>query len=341
MKIGILTFHWATNYGAVLQCYALQKYLCGQGHEVEVINYKPRKFDFWWKYLKRPWLLFNLSVDLRARRKEVRLDGFRRRYLNLSKRYYSSRELYEISNDYEVVISGSDQILNPSFTLAGEDKPTSAYYLDAFSKSYCVGYAVSFGCDVYPQKSLVYARRWINCLKKIGIREQSGLEVLSQMEYCGEKKLVPDPTILMGKDLFSGVVSFPHQYEKNYLCVYVLRKHIEVAETNVLYIDDYNNPFSLEDWLGAIVQSKGLITNSYHGMIVAILNRIPFVVIADSINMNGRFQTLLSQVELLNRMIDNVNDYNGVMEMPIDWERTEYLLHRYRKIGTDFLKFEV
>ena len=27
MKIGILTFHWSDNYGAVIQCYALQEYL--------------------------------------------------------------------------------------------------------------------------------------------------------------------------------------------------------------------------------------------------------------------------------------------------------------------------
>ena len=38
MKIGILTFHWATNYGAVLQCYALQEYLRDQGHDVEIKN---------------------------------------------------------------------------------------------------------------------------------------------------------------------------------------------------------------------------------------------------------------------------------------------------------------
>ena len=45
MKIGILTFHWATNYGAVLQCYALQTYLESLGHKVNVINYKPSFFD--------------------------------------------------------------------------------------------------------------------------------------------------------------------------------------------------------------------------------------------------------------------------------------------------------
>ena len=45
MKIGILTFHWATNYGAILQCYALQTYLENLGHDVEVIDYKPKQYD--------------------------------------------------------------------------------------------------------------------------------------------------------------------------------------------------------------------------------------------------------------------------------------------------------
>lgn len=68
MKIGILTFHWATNYGAVLQCYALQEYLREQGHDVEIINYKPWHFDFWAKYVRRPWLLKDLRKDLIARK---------------------------------------------------------------------------------------------------------------------------------------------------------------------------------------------------------------------------------------------------------------------------------
>lgn len=38
-KIGIITYHFARNYGAVLQCYALQKYLINKGYDVEVINY--------------------------------------------------------------------------------------------------------------------------------------------------------------------------------------------------------------------------------------------------------------------------------------------------------------
>ena len=41
MKIGILTFHRAINYGAVLQCYALYTTLQSMGHDVEIIDYRP------------------------------------------------------------------------------------------------------------------------------------------------------------------------------------------------------------------------------------------------------------------------------------------------------------
>ena len=41
MKIGTITFHWATNYGAVLQAYALQHYLKQNQLETEIINYIP------------------------------------------------------------------------------------------------------------------------------------------------------------------------------------------------------------------------------------------------------------------------------------------------------------
>ena len=40
MKVGILTFHRAHNFGAMLQCYALQEYLTKKGLNVEVIDYR-------------------------------------------------------------------------------------------------------------------------------------------------------------------------------------------------------------------------------------------------------------------------------------------------------------
>ena len=68
MKIGIMTFHWATNYGAVLQAYCLQEYLREQGHDVEIINYKLSRYDMsLWNYFKHPsnWKRYKKYINLK------------------------------------------------------------------------------------------------------------------------------------------------------------------------------------------------------------------------------------------------------------------------------------
>ena len=46
MKVGILTFHNAYNYGAVLQTYATQEIVKSYGHEVEIIDYHNKAIDY-------------------------------------------------------------------------------------------------------------------------------------------------------------------------------------------------------------------------------------------------------------------------------------------------------
>lgn len=338
MKIGILTFHWGTNYGAVIQSYALQEYLRQQGHQVEIINYKPRKFDFWFKYLKRPWLLLQLRKHLIAKKKENLLATFRQRMLNQTVRYYSTKRLSKAKFDYDIVISGSDQVLNPSYTLYGEDCPTPAYYLTPFTNSKRIGYAVSFGCNEYPAQALTYSKQWITGFDKIGVREDTGLQILSQMEYTGPSTVVPDPTILMGAKLFDDI-QIERPASKNYICAYILRKQITINADNVIYIDDYNTPLSMEQWLGTIIGSNGLITNSYHGMIMAILNHIPFVALADANHMNDRLLTLLRRLDLLKNLTNDIDEYKTILGKPIDWSSVDEKLKAFRQDGISFLDF--
>ena len=87
MKIGIFTFHWATNYGAILQAYALQEYLKSQGNEVEIINYKPKKYDFSWiNVVRHPSNLLRLRSVLLDRDKEQCLQQWRENNLCMTER---------------------------------------------------------------------------------------------------------------------------------------------------------------------------------------------------------------------------------------------------------------
>ena len=47
LKIGIVTFHCAYNYGSVLQAYALEKYLLKNYKNVEVIDYRSKNFKLY------------------------------------------------------------------------------------------------------------------------------------------------------------------------------------------------------------------------------------------------------------------------------------------------------
>ena len=45
MRIGILTYHRADNFGAVFQAFALVHYLRGEGHDAEIIDYRCKRVE--------------------------------------------------------------------------------------------------------------------------------------------------------------------------------------------------------------------------------------------------------------------------------------------------------
>ena len=97
MKIGIITFHWATNYGAVLQAYALQSFLTKLGHDVKIIDYKPRFYEksfFRCFKTKKPWLIKKILIEFY---KEQPFIFFRKKYFKLTARYHTLQELRENS----------------------------------------------------------------------------------------------------------------------------------------------------------------------------------------------------------------------------------------------------
>ena len=68
MKIATITFHWSVNYGAVLQAYALQKYLLLHGADAQIIDYVPRRVElskFFLAIKKRDRLFFKKRKILR------------------------------------------------------------------------------------------------------------------------------------------------------------------------------------------------------------------------------------------------------------------------------------
>lgn len=343
MKIGILTFHWATNYGAVLQAYCLQEYLMELGHDVSIINYKPSQFDFsWFNFLKHPGLFKTLNRQLSNLKKEDLLEKFRKKYLNTTKRYFSTNEFGTDMNDYDILISGSDQVLNPNFTKNGENGNVSPVYWLQCGRTGTkrIGYAVSFGCEVYPKEVTPMVSQWVNSFATIGVREKSGITILKNLDYSGSVSLVPDPTILLGAKLYQKLGIRLLQNKKDYTCVYMLRHELHI-EGNVRYIDEKHNPLTMEEWLTTIACASGIITNSYHGMLMAIFVHVPFVILLETGNNNGmndRFITLSKRIGIADRLVNTKEEVIGILQKQMDFSKIDVLLSEFRREGLTFLK---
>lgn len=341
MRIGILTFHWATNYGAILQTYALQNYLMSLGNEVSIINYKPAHYDFSWKKMFiNPRNVLRLGSIVIRNTKEQLLDKFRQRFLIMTERYYTIEEVQGHLDSFDVLISGSDQVLNPYYTLYGEHKPTSTYYLNFPNyHSKKIGYSLSFGCTVYPDEAVSVARQWINSFDVASVREDTGCNIIASMGYKKKVKVTPDPAILWGRNLFDKIDIVAPKINTSYVCVYMLRHTFKHKIKDAVYIDEMHKAYSMEEWLGLISNSKLLVTNSYHGVIMALLFHVPFIVqleASEASGMNDRFYTLLSRVGLVSRIVnENFDDlYDNI---DIDWEYVDSRLEDFRREGEEYL----
>lgn len=357
MRIGILTYHWATNYGAVMQCYALQTYLESQGYAVNVINYKPRRYDdslyAFFRYKKYKHLRTYLKQFLENRKRELALSRFRREKLKRTKRVYSYADIPHVIRDYDVVIAGSDQILNPTFLMHGEGQNiiTPTYFLGFPFKGKKVGYALSFGCITYPPESLSLATKYIQDFDYVSVREESGTDIASSMDRS-DSIVVPDPTILQNSSFYKQLATeCLKRAEESYVYSFFIREVLERKQKithqllgrNILWNND-DGDFSIQGWLSKIKNAEYVITDSFHCMVMCLKLHTPFLVVTElkgNVGMNDRFYTLLGKMSLLSVLLhkdDIIIIKPIVSETFYDWTLVDKVLEDYSRVGEDFLK---
>lgn len=338
LKIGILTFHWATNYGAVLQCYALQQALTQLGHDVEAIDYYPKRYKKNLFYPFKTKRITHIKRRFSEVRKEKAIAIFRTKNLKCSKYFSSNKKLKNFKLDYDCVICGSDQIWNESFTRHAEHKRTYTYFLNFVPDNIIkASYAASFGTTKYPGDLMSELKSLLGRFDFISVREKTGLDILEDTGICNAQ-MVPDPTLLLDTVDYKSFILDNAQNEK-YIYVYMLHGKdadalplINAAQRNNKIV--YCGNCGIEKWLTDIYYAEEVITNSFHGVVFSILFKKIFhaVLIKDS-GMNDRIVTLLNALGLEDRI------YNGRYNTDnIDWDKVNVRLEPYRKIGYNFLE---
>lgn len=340
MNIGIITFHWATNYGAILQSLALQETLVNLGHNVEIINYKPKQYDDNILTFFRFRKFLHLDSYRINRRKEKKLIVFRQKYLIQTKRFTTLKKLKQHCNHFDALITGSDQVLNPSFLMSGEIGGSTAYFLD-FGNENCkrIAYAASFGTTDYESRLCDKVRPLIKRFNAVSTRESTGLKIFNLMG-ADNPIIVPDPTILHNSEFYDKLLG--RRKSLNYrIRAYILHNRENAISKTLREIDaEIITDQGLESWINAIKSSTHFITNSFHGVVFCLLYHIPFSVALktkENIGMNDRFYTLLGNLCLTDRIFSEAEFNSNCMNFNHNWNKISQKLQAFRNIGIDFL----
>lgn len=342
-KIATITFHWATNYGAVLQAYALQQYLIQHNYTTEIIDYVPVR-------VKTIQMLTSvLSRDFNFFKKENKIRKFRKKEIVLtSKRFGTNKALRKCADKYDAVICGSDQIWNESFTLSAEGRPTLSYYLDFVGKTTKkISYAVSFGTTELRENVKKLVAPHIADFKNLSVRENSGKDILRDLGV--NSTVVVDPTMLLSREAYDALAE-KCECKKSKVFSYIIQKNQTNAEKTCAYIASllgqkqkenvYDVNCGIYEWLNSIKNSEIVVTNSFHGVAFSIIFQTPFIAVAvEKSGMNDRIYTLLSSLGLDNRIVDKYDEsaIDRILSERIDWNNTQIKLDALRKSSAEFL----
>lgn len=357
MKIGILTFHCAINYGAVLQAYGLQEVLKSLGHEVYIIDYRPQYLIepyqvFRWKFNDRRSLISNMKdlireclvMPIRFKR-NLKFQQFVNKFLNL---YSWDDDL----NVFDSFVFGSDQIWNPKIT-KGLDDVFLGQFKEAVGKK-LIAYAASAGCgqnlSKYDFKKLAM---YLKSFVQVGVREKTLYEKLSVDN--DNISINIDPVLLAGKEIYSKITT-DVKIEESYLLLFTLGRDehaVKVAkklavEKNVKIVEIISSReslfngcikqmLSLTEFLGYVKHADFVVTSSFHGTVFSILFHKPFVCVGNLSWGVSRFYSLLNMFGLEERLA--ISSYLDVLELPeINWYSVDEILSQKRREAKSFLE---
>lgn len=371
-KILIATWTQHNNYGSLLQAYCLKKMIenlekdtnhdIDQEVQVRLLNYscnnpvKLNRNGLLKLFKKVPDKILEKIYSKYLSSMEKSFNNFRKNELALypTKRIHSTSQSGKIK-DFDLYIAGSDQIWNPKLL-------NEIYLLSWVPKNKPkFSYAPSI-CVKHLNNEELYKYKVLESFRALSVRERTG--AVAQIEKKINRKIdeVVDPVILYGREglLTTCRESKEEEYIFTYLlghskivrnyCIdlaercglklkttpFVSRKNLKNDLKFMKYACWDVGPFEL---VNLIYNSRLLVTDSFHGLIIALLLHKDFVVLPreDGVSeQNNRLINLLKRINLEGRFGKMPKSVESVA--PIDWNKVDEEIGRMRKSSLKYLK---
>ena len=371
MRVAIITLPLHTNYGGILQAYALKKSIEDLGHSADVIDRKCKMvLTPSWKmplvYMKRA--LLNLKPGGPEIFRERRIL---REYPVVSAQLSSfvSEEIsprmidsyVEISpGDYDAFVVGSDQVWRPKYFGRIEDA-----FLDFTSlwDVRRVSYAASFGTDhlEYESEQLYRCSSLLTAFDAVSVREASAVQMCDEWFDREDAVHVLDPVMLMTAEHYAQLADLSSVRPcKGKILSYVLdqdssKKYILervegwlAKESHNAYVPDRDRNIPLEkrvvppisQWLSCFADAEFVVTDSFHGCVLSVLFHKPFIARANPGRGMSRIMSLLESMGLDDRIVQGLDpDDDGEYYLSgIDWDGVDARLSEMKERSIDFLR---
>lgn len=349
MKAHIITFHMAKNYGAILQCFALQKILSQYVDEVETIDFSTSAMKYSilprGKGLKTTVRrILTLKDYSTIKRKHKRFEEFLQENIKLTRHYGSIDELRNDAPEADIVFTGSDQVFNPN-RCPDERK---AYYLD-FPCRYRASYAASFGNSVISENKKDEISKCLKQFDSLAGREDYGVEIIKELSGKDDVAQTIDPVFLLSPEIWKKMEEpYPGIPEK-YILFFNLRESkvtIQAAKSLmkntglpvVMIIGKPNPPFRskyiLRDvgpkqFLWLIDHCTYFLEDSFHATAFSLIFHKKFLFCDDHPKSYERGRSLLNLLDL--PQCYNIRAVNDLIEKDVNYLKVEAILEYERQ----------
>lgn len=370
MRLAGVTW-WRSNYGSILQAYALQEtlnsknnveyeILCQYGKKVASASNlleKLHRIGFR-KSLKRALWKFGFPG---LRKRNQKIQAFMDTHLKVSSRQYNEDTIVAANEVYDGFICGSDQIWNTELV-----STSSMYWLGfADEGKLKLSYAPSVGVNSFSVEQAKTIRENLKNFKGISSREESGTNLINKTLGSNACITVLDPTLLFTRTDWDAICT-DRRYKEPYIFVYMLRgtkkqrklieqyaksKKLKIVtmpfldadrvELYDLFFGDYKlwdaDP---ADFISVIKNAECVFTDSFHSMVFSCIYHRTFYTFPKigkaQLNRVVNFQEML---HIPNRMISDTTSLEDIMSMEsINWKQVDDIIAAKREVSFDYLE---
>lgn len=371
MKTAVITLPLHTNYGGILQAYALKCVLEGMGHEAVVVDRKDKMpLPVWYKapfvYVSRALkkmlkpgagvevlreFNYRKTLPLRA----VNTQRFINQYIAplVVSSYKDIRQ-----GEYDAFVVGSDQVWRPRYFGNIEDA-----FL-AFAKDWKVkrvAYAASFGTEEqeYKYEELQACSGLLEMFDAVSVREDAGVRICEEWFGYEGAEHVLDPVLLLDTEVYRTlaqkaenhscrgmVMTYMLDPSREKDCVVDFVARITGKDVEKFFVDDSSRPLAervappVEQWLASFCDADFVVTDSFHGCVLSVMLHKPFVAVGNSLRGMSRMNSLLKVLGLDGRLVQGIDpeDDGEYWLAEPDWKAVDAVLDDQREKSMGFLQ---